>query len=179
MLNSLVFTLMSLAGSASAAASSPIQCVYAATSDADRQLIAALSARGGGQRSDQESAAIERLNTGGQGCRKANNWSADKYRAAFEYARALFLQDYGKAQLAAHNLPVSPVERTYARMTPAMRSALLTGSPDPAMSTLLAQETAKAGVKPARLGREEGRVMGNILAGMAVADRARAAFDAR
>lgn len=180
MLGNFLSGLFLMTGStAPVAATAPVECIYAATPMADRQAIGGLSARGGGQRSDVESGAIDRLLVNDKGCRKTHKWADPKAKAALDYARALFLRDYGKAGLAARKLPMAPVENTYAKMTPAMRSGLLSGSMDSSITTMLTGELKKAGLKPNQVNRDDGRLMGNILAAMATADNARAAFGAQ
>jgi hypothetical protein len=180
MLGNLLSSLLFVAAAAApGTAAAPVECIYAATPAPDRQAIGGLSARGGGQRSEAESAAINRLLVNDKGCRATHKWTEPKAKAALDYARALFLRDYGKAGLTARKLPIAPAENTYAKMTPAMRSGLLSGSMDPAIKTILTGELKKAGVKPDQVGREDGQLMGNILAAMAAADNARTTFGAR
>jgi hypothetical protein len=168
--------LIVLSATSTSAPSQPVECVYAATTASDRQLIGAMAARGGGQHSAPETAAINRLNESSRNCKTANNWPENKARASFEHARALSMLDNAKAALAGRNIPLAPVEKTYGRMTPAMRDALLAGSVDPAFSAILMNELQKAGVKPQQVGRDGARVIGSYISARVAADRTRAAF---
>ena len=171
-------TLLIMLSATAPADASPqaVECVYAATTMSDRQLIGALAARGGGQHSAPETAAINRLNESSRNCKRANSWPENKARASFEHARALFLLDNGKAALAARKIPLAPVEKTYARMTPAMRDGLRAGSVDPQFTAILTNELQKAGVKPQQVGRDGARVIGSFISARVAADRTRASF---
>lgn len=166
--------LIALSATSTTVPSQPVECVYAATTMSDRQLIGALAARGGGQHSAPETAAINRLSS--RNCKKVNNWPENMARASFEHARALSLLDNAKTELAARKIPLAPVEKTYGRMTPAMRDGLLAGSVDPAFSAILINELQKAGVKPQQVGRDGARIIGSFISARVAADRTRAAF---
>ena len=175
--NALYIMFLMAADPAVTAGPLPLECVYAATSFDDEQLIGGLAARGGGQQTEIEAAAVKRLMAADKGCRKANGWSADKTKTAVDYARAKFLYDYGKQQLTQRSLPIGPVEKTYARLAPEARTALMAGAADSSVLTILTEELKKAKLKPSQVGREEGRLMGNMLVAKALADKAQTAFD--
>lgn len=161
-----------------APASAPLECIYAATPAVDRQAIGGLSARGGGQRTQTETDAINRLQANDQACTKTHKWPAARTKAALDYARALFLRDFGRTGLTARKLPPAIADNIYAKMTPAMRTTLLAGSLDPAVNGIMINEFKRAGLKPGQVTRDDTRLIGNILAAMASADKAQATFTA-